>query len=465
MNSVRLFLMGAAILARSLSAAGSASTAGVTPALAAAKAAPNFVFILADDQSWSGTSVPMLPGNSRSRTPLFQTPHLERLATEGMTFSQAYAAHCKCECSRAAIQMGRTTTSLNAPDKSSRNWKAPLTDSLAHTLKRAHPAYRAAHFGKWQWSHSPTALGYDVSDGITMNEDGESIDPADPKLSFSITRRAHAFMQTQVHSNHPFYLQLSYYAVHQTPQALAATLKKYSAGNDLTKRGDRAIMAAMTEDLDTCVGEVLRKLTNLGVAENTYVIYMSDSGGRSELLKGGKGNLHEGGLRVPLIVRGPGVSAGVYSDVPVISYDLLPTLLDLALPGAVPPAGCEGGSWGHVLRQGGRGSVSRPIDRLVFHQAVEIPHPQSAIRQGDFKLIYSWDTRARELYNLARDLGETRNLADENPSIADRLQTELQLHVRSGLGDAACQALEAGTTDPRGQAQKGKNKQGKTRPR
>ena len=129
-------------------------------AAAAFGKAPNIVFILADDQSWSGTSVPMIPGKDFSKSKQFQTPNIERLASQGMTFSQAYAAHCKCECSRAAIQMGRTTTSLNAPDKGSRNWSAPVSDSLVNTLKRANPAYRAAHLGKYyckEFAFAPAA--------------------------------------------------------------------------------------------------------------------------------------------------------------------------------------------------------------------------------------------------------------------------------------------------------------------
>ena len=404
--------------------------------------APNIVFILADDQSWSGTSVPMIPGKDFSKSQQFRTPNIERLATQGMTFSQAYAAHCKCECSRAAIQMGRTTTSLNAPDKGSRNWSAPVSDSLVNTLKRANPAYRAAHLGKWQWFHPPQSMGYDVSDGITMNEDGDSRDPEDPKLSFSITRRANAFMEMQVKEGHPFYLQLSYYAVHNQPQALASTLKKY-AGQGGGGRGDRAVMAAMTEDFDTCIGVVLKELDDLHIADNTLVIYMSDNGGRTEVLAGGKGNLGEGGLRVQLIVRTPGMKGGGYSKEPVISYDIFATVLDFAAPGFGLPKGTEGGSWKPVL-SGSAGQVKRPIDRFVFHQAVEVDHPQSAIRKGDFKLLYYWDTRDGMLFDLAKDLGEEHNIAKEKPEVAARLQKELKDHIRAGLGEQSFAALERG---------------------
>jgi arylsulfatase A len=420
---------------------------------------PNFLFILADDQSWSGTSVRMKVDEPLSATAVFRTPNLEKLAAQGMTFSQAYAAHCKCECSRAAIQMGRSTTTLNAPDKQSRNWSAPVTDSLVNTLKKANGNYRAAHFGKWQWFHTPESMGYDASDGITMNEDGDTTDPADPKQSFGITRRAKTFMETQVKSGKPFFLQLSYYALHQTPQALASTLKKYEGLKGGGGKGDRAMMAAMAEDLDACIGEVLKQLDALGIAENTVVIYTSDNGGRTEILNGGKGNLGEGGIREPLIVRCPGIKPGTRSDTPMISYDLMATVLDFAAPGFALPKGVEGGSWKPLLLSGGKELVKRPIDRFVWHQAVEIDHPQSAIRRGDYKLLYFWDTKEGLLFDLKNDLGETRDIAKQKPEIAAKLQTELKAHILGGLGEQAVAALERGEVPvvrPKGKGKRGK---------
>ena len=407
--------------------------------------APNILFILADDQSWSGTSVRMKADEPGSASREFHTPNLEKLAAQGMVFSQAYAAHCKCECSRAAIQMGRTTTTLNAPDKNARNWSAPVTDSLVNTLKKADRSYKAAHFGKWQWFHTPESMGYDASDGITMNEDGDTTDPEDPKQSFGITRRANAFMETQVKSGRPFFLQLSYYAVHNQPQALASTLKKYE-GMSTGKggKGDRAVMAAMTEDFDTCIGTVLKKLDELRIAENTLVIYTSDNGGRTNILNGGKGDLGEGGIREPLIVRGPGVKGGTRSDTPVISYDIMATVLDFAAPGFVLPKGVEGGSWKPLLLSAGKEAVKRPIDRFVWHQTVEVEHPQSAIRKGDYKLLYFWDTKEGLLFDLKNDLGETRDIAKQKPDIATKLEVELKAHVRAGLGEPAFDALERG---------------------
>ena len=396
---------------------------------------PNIVFILADDQGWSGTSVAMLPGKDFSRTRGFHMPNLERLAAQGMAFSQAYAGHPKCECSRASLLMGRTTTSLNAVDKRARTWSTPASESLANTLKRANPVYRAAHFGKWQWAQSPESMGYDASDGITMNEDGDTTDPDDPKQSFGITRRAETYLEKQVKDGHPFYLQLSYYAPHNKPQALAATLKNYENMRN-------PVMAAMTEDLDTCIGKVRAKLDQLGIAKNTIILYMSDNGGRAPALKGGKGTVDEGGLRVPLIVYGPGISSGAYCNTPVVGYDILPTVLDFAAPGFALPKGVEGGSWKPLLLNEGKGTVHRPIDRLVFHMDTEVDHPQTALRKGDLKLVHYWDTKENFLYDLTSDLGERDNLAAKKPEVVTTLLAELKAHVRAGLGEQKFAALE-----------------------
>lgn len=420
---------------------------------------PNIIFILADDQSWNGTSAPMIQGNNSSKNPMFHTPNIERLASQGITFSQAYAAHCKCESSRASIQMGRTTTTLNASDKMARNWSAPVTDSIVNILKKANPAYRAAHLGKWQWFHTPASMGYDVSDGITMNEDGDSTDLLDPKLSFSITRRAKEFMATQVKEDHPFYLQLSFYAVHPEAQALATTLTKYQDTGS-GGRGDRTVIAAMTEDLDTCVGDILKKIDDLQIADNTIVIYTSDNGGRTGILQGGKADLHEGGIRVPLIVRGPGIKGGVFSNEPVISYDLTATAIDFAAPDFALPKGIEGGSWKSVLLNNGVGKVKRSVDRFVWHQATEVEHPHSAIRKGDFKLIYFWDTHSAELFDLTDDLSEAHNLASEKPDLTVKLQKELKDHIRAGLGEQAFGALERGEF-PQNRGGKGGRKRAK----
>jgi arylsulfatase A-like enzyme len=169
---------------------------------------------------------------------------------------------------------------------------------------------------------------------------------------------------------------------------------------------------------------------------------MSDNGGRTGVLQGGKTTLWEGGIRVPLIVAGPGVKAG-NSKVPVVSYDLLPTILDLAKAGTAPPKGVEGGSWKPVLQKGAD-AVARPIDRMVWHMPVEVDHPQTAIRQGDWKLLYYWDTKQAQLFDLSKDMRETHDLSSEQADRTKAMLAVLREHIRAGLGDEAVAALDRG---------------------
>lgn len=410
---------------------------GGNVALAASAAAnPNILVFFIDDQGLDGTPIQMIPGKDFSHKTTYKMPNLERIASKGIIFSDAYASHPKCEGSRAAYQMGRSTITLNAIDKWHVKWNAPVTDSLANTLKRANPAYRAAHFGKWQWPQTPESMGYDAHDGITMNEDGNTTDPNDPKQTFSMTRKAQAYMQKQVREGHPFYLQLSYYAVHSTPQALASTLAKYS--------GPDALQRAMTEDLDANFGVLLQELEKLGIADKTYIIYMSDNGMTTTALKGTKALLDEAGIRVPLIVSGPGITAKAYSSAPAVGYDIYATVLDLAAPGFALPKGVEGGSWKPVLLNGGKGTISRPINRIVWHHDVEVPHPQTAIRQGDYKLLHYWDTKQSFLYNLTKDVQETTNLAAQEPARVASMLADIKNHIRPALGEAKLAELESG---------------------
>ena len=147
-------------------------------------------------------------------------------------------------------------------------------------------------------------------------------------------------------------------------------------------------------------------------------------------------------------------------DTLVIGYDLMATVLDVAAPGFVLPGGVEGGSWKPLLFSGGKEPVKRAIDRFVWHQAVEVTHPQSAIRKGDHTLLYFWDTKEGLLFDLKNDLGESRDAAKQRPEIAAELQTELKAHVRAGLGEQAFAGLERGEVTrgrPKGKG-KGKSK-------
>ena len=190
----------------------------------------------------------------------------------------------------------------------------------------------------------------------------------------------------------------------------------------------------MTEDLDTGVGMILNKLEELSISDNTYVIYMSDHGSSRNLssnapLNRGKGTLWEGGMRVPLIIAGPGVQPGAYCNVPVVGWDLFPTFCELA--GAAQPApkaderGLEGVSLKPLFATG-KAELNRPGDQIAFH----FPHygqagPMSTITSGNFKLIKFYDTNEVNLFNIVNDPGETKNLANNNAAQTAKLNNQL----------------------------------------
>ena len=417
-------------------------------ALTAAAAPPNFVFILADDQAWNGLSRRMIRDLPESGSDFHRTPNIDRLAREGTTFSRAYAAAPKCEPSRYAITFGMTTTSLNAPDKrTAARMRAESRHSLANALKHANSSYRTATFGKWQLTRSQRELGFDRDDGrITQNQDGESPDPRDPKRMFELTQKGNRFMQDSVRDGRPFYLQLWHYAVHGSNQSLPETLERWQARPPGRRHRDPT-RAAMAEDFDRAVGMTLASIDELGIRDNTYVVYMSDNGGPTRFLRGGKTQVTEGGLRVPLLVRGPGIEQGTYCDVPVVAYDLLPTVLDFAQPEAPPPTGVEGGSWKAVLMNGCESGIDRPVDRMVFFFAEargREPGPQAAILREDFKLLYSWTEGRAALFDVDADPRETRDIASEHRDLAAGLQRELMDHLREGLGEDALVRLRSG---------------------
>ena len=417
-----------------------ALTAGATP--------PNFVFILADDQAWNGLSRRMIRNLPESGSDFHRTPNIDRFAREGMTFSRAYAAAPKCEPSRYAITFGMTTTSLNAPDKrTAARLQADSRDSLANVLKQANASYRTATFGKWQLSRSQRELGFDRDDGrVTQNRDGESPDPRDPKRMFELTQKGNRFMQDSVEDGRPFYLQLWHYAVHGSNQSLPETLQRWEARPRGRLHRDPT-RAAMAEDFDRAVGMTLGKIDELGIRDTTYVIYMSDNGGPTRYLRGGKTNVTEGGLRVPLIVRGPGIGQDTYCDAPVVAYDLLPTVLDFADPGASLPSGIEGGTWKPTLLDGCESGIDRPVDRMVFFFAEargREPGPQAAIVRGSFKLFYSWVDGRGALFDAGADPREARDIASEHRDLAAGLQRELMDHLREGLGEEAFARLQSG---------------------
>ncbi len=241
-------------------------------------------------------------------------------------------------------------------------------------------------------------------------------------------------MEKSSKAQKPFFIQLSWNALHAAENANKATLAKYEQklGGDNRKR---ITTAAITEDLDTGVGRVMEAIERLGLTGNTYVIYMSDNGagGGRKVLAGGKGGVWEGGIRVPFIVRGPGVKPNSWCHTRVVGYDLFPTFCEWAgINKTSLPMGLEGGSIAGLLANDGRGEVKRSHEELV----VQFPHyqgdaPHSAIFLGDLKLLHFYEDNHDELFELSKDIGERNDLAAQRPADAKKLRDQLEKYLAS----------------------------------
>ncbi len=415
---------------------------------------PNIILILTDDQGWTDTSVPMMKGREDSKSDFYQTPNLDRLAKAGMVFSNAYAPAPVCSPTRYSILYGKTPARLHHATLN-KNAATPEKElSLPKMIKAADPSYITAHFGKWhQPTSSPEDAGYDESTGPTGNGEGDWISPGvpnppdDPKRTFSLSRKACEFMSNQVKADRPFFMQVSYYAVHVQNYALEKTKEKYRNMKPGKKSNPRdfelpppplnqgmVAYAAMVEDLDTGFGMILDKLDELGITDNTYVIFTSDNGGGfrgNEPLQRGKADLWEGGLRVPTVVRGPKVSADTYCDVPIAGWDFFHTIGEIIGNTNPLPENLDGGSLLEVFEKGNEGSVKRGEEALVFHFPWFNGEPESAIRLGDYKLIKNLDSRELWLFNLAEDIEEKNNLAEAMPEKTNALHNRLTSYLEN----------------------------------
>ncbi len=407
---------------------------------------PNIIFMLSDDQGWNGLSVPMHPDVAGSKGEIFQTPNIEKLAYQGMRFSSAYAPAPVCSPTRISIQTGKSPAQLHwtkaAPAVPGRKLTEPrlIKDlsrderTIAELLQRA--GYATAHYGKWHIAGGgPGAHGYDEHDGDTGNENAFKFTDPNPVDIFGMADRAAKFMEKSQKANKPFYIQLSWNALHAPELANKATQAKYEkyASQNNSKQ---VATAAITEDLDSGVGKVLEAIDRLGLSDNTFVIYMSDNGsgggGKRGGLSGGKGSVWEGGIRVPLIVRGPGVAANSWCDVPVVGYDFLPTFCAMAgVSDQELPQAIEGGNIVGLLQNKGLGTVKRAREELVFH----FPHyqsddgPHSSIRLGNLKLIHFYEDDRVSLFDLSKDIGERNDLTKRMPREALMLKERLSNYL------------------------------------
>ncbi|MEM7234071.1 MAG: sulfatase-like hydrolase/transferase, partial [Planctomycetota bacterium] len=401
---------------------------------------PNFVFILTDDQGWTGLSVPMDKRRTNSKSDFHRTPNIERLAASGMRFSRGYSPAPNCSPSRYANLTGKTCARLSFTDIVGRGRVTdlkgkqklrpggkgtaairPADVTIPELLKTLSGNYRTAHFGKWHLGNKqdPEKHGFDVSDGTTGNREGNRRPNVsdDPKRAFSITRRARKFIAESVAADRPFYCQVSHYAVHQAIQYRAATLERLRDA----KPGDvhsNSAYAAMVADLDAAVGQLIDEIEKLGIRENTYIFYQADNGSPKHLsesppLRRYKPEIWEGGTRVPTFLSGPGIAADSQCDVPVMGIDLLPTIWELAGgPASALPGNIDGGSIVPIVQAISTGAkVIPPVKRrgeLVVHS----PHyvltkdlsknqrPSSAIYDGRWKLVAWYETGSLQLFDL-----------------------------------------------------------------
>jgi arylsulfatase A len=450
-------------------------TIGAPGIAAAADQPPNVILILVDDMGWMDLSC--------QGSDYYQTPNVDRLAAEGMRFTDAYAACAVCSPTRAAVQTGRypgrtgvtdwiralfQRGNIGTPDANPTEyvgspgrkllcppnpyWLEHEELTLAEML--GPKGYKTAYIGKWHLGDEawyPAGQGYDENrGGCDYGQPPSYFDPFNqPKHKHAMIREGIPFLpgrkpgQFLTHreaeeavelirawKDQPFFINLGHYAVHTPIQAIDEVAAKYQRDD---KSDANAKYAAMVESVDDSTGAILDTLEELGLDDNTMIIFTSDNGGldrnggptENAPLRSGKGYAYEGGIRVPFLVRWPGtIPAGKVSPQPVCSIDVFPTILDAADVPLPDDRDIDGLSLLPLLKSGGTEALDR--DELIWHfpHYRHDPGPYSIIRKGNHKLIKFWDGPF-ELYDLENDLGEENNLADAQPEKVKALEKRL----------------------------------------
>jgi arylsulfatase A len=413
---------------------------------AAAGSKTNFILILADDLGWADL------GSYGSE--FHETPNLDRLAEQGMRFTDAYSSCTVCSPTRASLLTGKYPATLRITDWIAGHqypfarlqvpdWTQALPEeenTLAEALKAA--GYVTGVVGKWHLGENnpPEKHGFDFVKADWRGSPPRYIAPfgipafEDAAAGEFLTDRecSEALRFIEMNRDRPFFLYLPHYAVHTPIQGKPEVIEKYKAKAEAGNH--HPVYAALLESLDDSVGRILARLDELRLSERTVVIFTSDNGGLARFtsnapLREGKGSAYEGGVRVPLMVRWPGVvPPGSVSSAPVISTDFYPTLLEMA--GAPAQGPVEGESFLPVLA--GTGSMKRTD--LFWHYPHYHPGgatPYGAVRDGDWKLIQYYEDGRLELYNLKEDIGETTNLAGAMEQRAMQLQRKLDAWRRA----------------------------------
>ena len=445
------------VLGAMLMASGTLGRAYAEPQTEQSTRPPNVVLIVADDLGWKDV------GFMGSR--FYETPNIDRLASEGMRFTSAYANAPNCAPSRAALMSGQYAPrtgvyTVGSSERGEPAWRAviptpndktldPGKVTIAEALKRA--GYATGHVGKWHLGgppdEGPEAQGFDVNAGAPNPGKPRSyfrpygnVDlgdgPEGEYLTDRLTEEAVRFIGA--HADRPFFLHVAYHSPHTPIQAPDSLIWKYLPKPHVGGQYD-PVYAAMIESLDRGVGQIVEALEAAGLAENTVVMLFSDNGGLGAVtsmapLRGYKGTLYEGGVRVPMVVRWPGrVAPGTASDTPVMGIDFYPTILDVA--GAARPAGhpLDGESLVPLLT----GSAPLWREALFWHYPVYLEGgygmsevwrttPVGVVRRGDLKLLEFFEDGRLELYDLRRDIGERNNLAEAMPERASEMRRLLE---------------------------------------
>ncbi|MEZ6125868.1 MAG: sulfatase [Planctomycetaceae bacterium] len=450
----------------------------ISPAIGEQKT--NVILVLVDDLGWMDLSC--------QGSDYYQTPSVDRLATEGIRFTNGYAACAVCSPTRAAIQTGRYPArigvtdwirslfqrgGLGTPDANPTEyvggkkqkllcppnpyWMEHDELTMAEVLRDS--GYHTAYIGKWHLGDEawyPPHQGYEVNrGGCDYGQPPSYFDPFNqPKHPHEMLRQGipglpgrkpdqfltHREAEEAVElidrwHDAPFFIQLSHYAVHTPIQAISEVAAKYRRDG---KNDQNAKYAAMVESVDDAMHSILEALDRHGIADRTLVIFTSDNGGldnngaptENAPLRSGKGYAYEGGLRVPFLMRWPKViPAGSVSDQPVCSIDVFPTVLEATGTSAPDQHVIDGTSLLTHAVSGGRAALNR--DELLWHfpHYRHAPGPYSVLRQGDFKLI-SFYEGPQELYNLKEDLSETTDLAESDSARLKTMHDRLMLRLK-----------------------------------
>ncbi|SOE23187.1 Arylsulfatase A [Spirosomataceae bacterium TFI 002] len=439
---------------------------------------PNIIFFLVDDMGWMDTSI--------NGSEYYETPNMERLAKMSMRFTQAYAANPLCSPTRASILTGQDPARIRLttpgghltpnPDKDLRAnkgapWQKVATPgsktylpieqfTIAEALKEN--GYTTAHIGKWhlgQEGYWPEDQGFDVNIGgqqhpgppsyfspygIPNLENGEK----NEYITDRVTKEAVNFLNNQT-KDKPFLLHVWQYGVHAPYQAPLDLIDKYTAKKDPRGKQNSPIMGGMMEKVDESLGAILDQLEAMEMMDNTVIIFYSDNGGNMyDVVNGdfptnnfplsyGKGNIHEGGIRVPCLVYWKDkIQPNSTSDEVIQSTDFYPTILDMTNTKKNPAQKLDGLSLANVLTK------QKPLNReAVFshfphYMPATANYPTTAVWHGDYKLLKVYGEGLNrepdyQLFNLKVDIAEANNIADKNPQLLKKMKLMLDDYLVS----------------------------------